>query len=229
MLELLDYEHVTSGFLPRFIVITAKTILGNLRPLGAPEPEMLAGRDALQDKLQELRNYYVGEVEVTAGPLKVPVQRKTEASLTPQAWRLYNDLEYRMLETGVKDTQNDLLTPTMARLSMSGLKVAVLIAASRLGRTVEVTEGDIIKAFSYVYQWQEHALEVIASIGTSKQEHTLALIYEYIRKRPGIDRSAIMRTYHLDARGANLIFDTLEQRGLINRTKAGRTERLTAM
>jgi hypothetical protein len=230
LLGLLDHQHVSSGFLPRFIFITAKSNLSLLRPLGPPSQRTLTGRDGLIDFLKQMRDTYQKSVDVKIGnTINIPARQTFEAELTPGAWELYNVMEMRMLESGVKSIVQDMLTPTMDRLAKSGLKAAVLIAASRMKERVVVEEQDILKAFSYVIGWREYAMEVIAGIGSNAQEHQITLIFEAIRRNPGVLRSTLMQNYHLTKREADNIFDTLEQRGLINRARAGRSERLTAL
>lgn len=229
ILQLLSYEHVTSGFLPRFIFITAKSNLSKLKPLGPPSQKIMHGRDEIHRRLQQLKKHYQGQTEVKAGKITVPVKKVEQAELTPSAWALYNEMELRMLESGVKSLAQDMLTPTMDRLSKSGLKASVLIAASRLNERVIVEERDVMHAFSYVTHWREYAIEVMANIGTTRQERDIQVIYEAIKRNPGVQRSTLMRNYHLTKRDADLTFDTLEQRGLIHRARAGATERLTAV
>lgn len=229
LLSLLTSEHVSSGFLPRFIFITARSNLGGLKPLGPPTEAVTAGRDALLNRLSEIHEHYSRAAGISMKGLSIPGRRVTTASLTPGAWELYNAMEMKMLESGVKSNVQELLTPTMDRLSKSGLKASLLIAGSRMQERVVVEEADIYKAFSYVARWREFAMEVISGVGTSAAERQIGNIYEAIKRSPGCLRSALMQAYHLNKREADLIFDTLEQRGVINRIKSGRSERLTAV
>lgn len=228
ILELLRPEHISSGFLPRFILIAAQSDISRLKPLGPPSQRTLEGRDKLVNHLQTLKTYYSGVLEVTVGNRVIETKKTWEAALTPSAWALYNELEMRLLETGLRGLASDLLTPTMDRLAKSGLKVAVLIAAARMRSQVLVDEADLIKAFSYVAEWRDHALETIAGIGLSTMERGIGTIYEAIKRNPSILRSTLMRNYHLTKRDADNIFTTLEERGLITRVRSGHSERLTA-
>jgi predicted transcriptional regulator len=139
-------------------------------------------------------------------------------------------MELKMLESGIKSVVQDMLTPTMDRLAKSGLKASILIAASRMPNSrVMVTEGDVLKAFQYVTQWREFAMEVMSGIGMSQQEKQIEILFAAIKRNPGVTRSELMRNYHLTKREADSMFDTLEQRGLIARVKTKGTERLTAI
>lgn len=230
ILQLLDDTHVTSGFLPRFILITAKSNLSKLQPLGPPSERITAGREDLVRRLVAIKAMYQREIEIKAGSARITVKDRPEVSLTPGAWELYNVMEMKMLESGLRSMTQDMLTPTMDRLAKSGLKAAILISASRMkSERVVVTEGDILKAFQYVIGWREYAMEVIANVGLTKQERYIENIYGAIKRNPGVQRSTLMRNYHMTKRDADATFDTLEQRGLINRVKAGGGERYTAV
>lgn len=229
ILSLLNEEWVFSGFLPRFVFITAETTLGKLKPLGPPSDTMISGRELLRARLATIKAHYQREVEVKAGSIVHMVQAKPEVTLTPDAWKLYNQMEQRLLESGGSaEGMEYMMTPTMDRLAKSGLKAAILIAGSRMPSRVVVDEGDILKAFYYVTLWRAHAMEVIANIGVTAQEKRIKQIYEAIRRDPGVMRSTLMRNFHMNKREANEVLDTLEERGLIIRTKSRGTERLTA-
>ncbi len=229
VLQLLRYEQVSSGFIPRFICITAKSNLGALRPLGPPSHGSLQGRERISRFLHQMRSAYIKPMEVKVGSTVTTTKMMFDAQLTPGAWELYNVMELRLLESGVKSIVQDILTPTMDRLAKSGLKAAVLIAASRMRERVIVNEGDILKAFQYVIGWREYAMEVISNVGLSQQENEIGVIFQAIKRNPGVLRSTLMQNYHLTKRDADQIFDTLEQRGLINRSRAGRSERLSSV
>lgn len=228
ILQLLTTEHISSGFVPRFIFITAKSDITRLRPLGPPDDVSITGRDQILHTMGELYARYNREIEVKTGAIHVPVRQTDEAKLTPGAWQLYNDMEVKMLKTGLNSVAREVLTPTMDRLAKSGLKAALLIAASRREPRVIVTERDIMKAFAYVSGWRDYSMDVISNIGMSAQERTITAVFSAILKKPGVLRSQLMQSYHLSKREADAIFDTLDQRQMINRTKSGRSERFTA-
>ena len=228
VLSLLDDQYIRSGFLPRFVFVTATSNLSKVRGLGPPTTRNIERRETLVNKLRQMKTRYSRTIEVKAGSIKVPMPDRPEVTLTAQAWQLYNALETRMLESGLRSQSQDLLTPMMDRLAKSGLKTAMLIAASRMRDRVIVDEGDLIKAFAYVTEWREYAMDVVSGVGTSRTEHQIGLVFQAIQREPGVTRSIIMRNYHLTKRDADTIFDTLEQRGLINRVRVGNTEKLSA-
>lgn len=167
-------------------------------------------------------NHYNAEQVIKINDREVTVPKKWDAELSPEAWVRYNKFEADMLQVGLDSGRPDLMTPTMDRLAKSGLKMSILLAATRLEDTVRVTEQDVIRAFYYVERWSVFTLDLINNIGKTTSERLLDRVYGSITAQPGITRSALMQNHHLTARDADLVFNTLEQRGLISSEKHGR-------
>lgn len=227
--ELLDYQHVSSGFLPRFVFIAAESDVTRLRPLGPPTEHTLDQKAQLLNKFRALHDFYETDQVIKIAGKEVRTKRKWDARLTDDAWVRYNKLETDMVTTALDNDRSDLLTPTMDRLAKSGLKMATLIAASRMDDEIVVTVEDLVKAFVYIEQWSEHTMALITNLGKTASERSMERVYAAVKKSPGVSRSTVMQNFHLTAREAEAIFMTLEQRGLIIRKKAGRGEVLTPM
>jgi hypothetical protein len=222
---LLTHEHVSSGFMPRFVFITAESDTTRLQPLGPPTARVTGNRDALVEELEELVEHY-GQVKTSSAVKIRGHEQKTDlgwkAQLTPEAWERYNQLETDLVKSGLESEQPDLMTPLYDRLAKSTLKAAVLIAADRQrSDQVAVEVRDIVHAIRYAEQWRAYAIEIVNGIGKSVWERDLDRILIAIAKRPGIGRSQLMQSYHLNARQADLIFDTLMQRGQITVNRIG--------
>jgi hypothetical protein len=130
-----------------------------------------------------------------------------------------------MMKAALSTEQPDIMTPTYDRLSKSGLKAAMLLAASRQRHDAVIVEAtDMLRAIHYVEGWRVHTNAVIKNLGKGSIERQLDKITAAIVRKPGIARSTVMQTYHLQAREASQILDTLEQRGVITRTRKGRSE-----
>jgi len=224
---LLTHEHVSSGFIPRFIFVTAESDTSRLQPLGPPTARDMGNRDHLLEKMEDMVEHY-GQSRgayIEARGDRKPSTEGFSAQLTREAWARYNKLEGDLIQSGLDSEKPELMTPLFDRLSKSGLKAAVLLAAARQvgqeGVTVEVT--DILHAIRYVMQWRAYALEVVTGIGKNTYEREIERILNAIVKRPGITRSQLMQSYHLTASNANAVFDTLMQRGQITmkRTESG--------
>jgi hypothetical protein len=235
MAQLVKVEHVSSGFMPRFIFITAESDVSKLRPLGPPTASHEGNREAIRNELQDMLVHYnkPREVSVLDGRVKSEKQPEFLARLTEGAWNRYNRIEAALLEGGLASVRPEIMTPTFDRLAKSILKAAVLIAASRklAEGEVEVTEADIIKAAYFGEGWRTHVVDIMDNVGKGASERQLEIIMAAIRKRgdKGVQRSFLMQAYHLNAREVEDILTTLEQRNVIVRTRIAGTkgERLT--
>jgi len=229
---LLTSEHVSSGFIPRFVFITAESDVGRVRPLGPPSLANTTARNRIMDKLKEMATHYKDEpsLQTVGGQLVYHQPQPWSAMLTPEAWKRYNALEAMMMDAGLKSPHPDIYTPTYDRLCKSILKAAVLIAASRQrvpqGREIRVELNDLLVAMRYGQQWRAYTNEVVSNVGLGSTEREFDKILTAIRRDPGVARSVLMQRYHLTARTADFIFGTLEQRGQIDRQRQGATERL---
>lgn len=228
---LLTHEQVSSGFMPRFIFITAESDLNKLKPIGPPTTTSLAERDGIIADLIELSRHYNRQITLHIEKLKTDVQQKLyyDAELTEDAWVRYNILETTLLSIGLKHEQKDIMTPVGDRLAKSILKSAMLLAASRQRTDKVIVEViDLLKAIKYGEQWRAHAQEIMENVGKGDAERKLELLLRAIERKggSGISRSELMQMYHLNARDASAAFETLEQRGKITRHRAGRTELL---
>lgn len=221
--QLLTLDHISSGFMPRFIFLTAESDVTKVRPTGPPVVRDLSGREAMLTEMNEMYDFY--HAEPPSKGIKVGRSvRKWKATLTPQAWARFNKFEADLLEAGVTSDRPDILTPTYARLTISALKAALLLAAAqnRDEEELEVTELYILMAIKYAMGWREYAIDVINGVGKSGHERDIERVFSLIKKRPGISRSSIMQHYHLTAQSASALFSTMEQRGLIESVSFGR-------
>lgn len=229
ILELLDHENVTSGFLPRFIFIQAESDIAQFKPIGPAVESTDKGRGKLLTELSEIKDHYNQDTIIHVGEQKLKTLKDFSAELTPEAWERYNKFERDMLEYGLQSGSPEVFTPTMDRLAKSGLKCAVLLAAVRQkpeNTVVTVELKDVLHAFRYVQGWANWAADVVANVGKTVAERKVELVHNAINRGNGVSRSKIMQNYHLTARDADWILDTLDQRGLIRRLKDGKSERL---
>lgn len=226
--SLLTYEQISSGFIPRFVFLTAESDIRKVRPLGPPSERDWGERELLLDTMHELADHYRirdAPKPTLNGKITLAKPKKFRASLTKEAWARYNKFEQMMLAAGLATNKPDLMTPMYARLGVSALKAAVLLAASRqLDERIVVEECDIVRALGYATQWRDFATDVVNGIGTTSTERELQKVLESISRSPGISRSRLMQNHHLTARTADQVFSTLEQRGLITRTSVGKSQ-----
>lgn len=236
ILTLLKEEHVASGFMPRFIFITAESDVSRLRPLGPPTTTSQGNREAIRNELADLFVHYnqPQQILILGGAVKTERAPEFVGRMTTDAWVRYNKIEAAMLEAGLASARPEIMTPTFDRLSKSILKCALLIAGSRQlsEGDIEINEADIIKAAYYGEGWRACAIDVMDFVGRGANERQLELLVGAIRKRgnAGVERSFLMRAYHLNAREMEEALTTLEQRGVISRQRipGSKGERLVA-
>lgn len=227
VLSLLTYEHVASGFLPRFIFITAESDITRLKPLGPPTDRSLGQKDILMNRLKRIRAHYDQTQQVHIDDRFFEAPKRWDARLTEDAWKRYNQIENDMLMSALGSAYKDVLTPCFDRLSKSGLKAATLLASTRkLMDEVVVEEQDIVRAFAYVEQWRKYSLDIVSNLGRTGAEAEVQRVLQAVVTKPGVYRSEVMQRYRLNSRETDGILSTLEQRALINRVKSGRAERL---
>lgn len=227
--QTLTLEHVSSGFMPRFIFITAESDVARIKPLGPPEDVSTMVRDSLINDLRAIKDHYQASVPMVIGESEVvlPVNVEHKAILSKEAWIRYNKLEMDLVKAGMDSDIPVVLTPVGDRLAKSILKAAVLIAASRQFRTdhkIAVTLEDMLHAIRYGETWKQHAEDVISRVGISGEERIIDGIIEDIKNSGvvGVTRSTILRKYKLSARQGKEILDTIVQRGIVHIRLEGR-------
>ena len=224
--ELLSFDHVLSGFLPRFIFITANADVTKLKPLGPPTETTDDARKNLLGKLAKLYDHFTRPQEIVVNGTSSFAKKNWKVELTPEAWDRYNSYESMMVNWAMESQHREIVMPTFDRLSKSGLKVAVLLACLRLPEGhVTVTEDDVIHAFYYIEQWRGYAVEVLTNIGKSPFERTIDSIIRAVYAEPGISRAALMQMFHLSSKHANEIFNTLDERSQIVVASSGKGRR----
>jgi hypothetical protein len=232
--QLLTTEYISSGFIPRFVLITAVSDVDKVRPLGPPTHRDTTGRDRILEVLRKLYNHYYSEPKMDIDPeTKKIIYRsgqKWDVELTQHAWTRYNQLEYDMMSTAMSMDKPEIMTPVYDRLCKSALKMAVLLAASEQlnapGTPIIVDRDTLLVAISYLHEWRKYSNQVITDIGVTREEKTYQAALAHIQRNPGKTRSLLMQALHLNARSTNEVLQTLEQRAQIRRDKKVGGERL---
>lgn len=227
--ELLNFDAVASGFLPRFLFITAEADISRLRPVGPPTMTTSNARNVLIAKLRNLYQHYHQFQELVINGKKIVRDKRWEATMTDEAWARYNKLEAQLLSMAQESDAPEIMTPTFDRLAKSTLKAALLIAAARQ-RTDEVVVSvdDICHAIFYAQQWVKYATEVMSNVGLTAFEKQVNAIVADVAREPGMARGTVMRKYRLNARDADQVLTTMEQRGMIRSVKEGKAVRIYA-
>lgn len=228
MMEILTHQHISSGFLPRFIFVTAESDITKLKPIGPPTTAGDTQREQLLEYLEQVFQRYNALPVRKPSSNKVVFPKQWPVELTEDAWYMYNSFEVKLLDSAMNSIDPSVMTPMLDRIAKSGLKAAALIAASRLPEErIVVDTLDMLHAFYYVEQWVKHTVYIVNNIGKSQDERLIQKLLSTVQSNPGILRSDIMRRNYMSARDADQLFLTMEQRGLIRREKkGGRGERI---
>jgi uncharacterized protein DUF3987/DNA primase RepB-like protein len=215
----LSIDHIASGFIPRFIFVSPEVDLTNQKAIGPPVIENMQRRAEIVHRLQGIYEHYNPSIpDQDDGLIRMP--RTWEADIKPEAWAVYNRIEHTMQKMAFESDVKDLMMPMMDRLAKSGLKMATLLAAAeRLDEKVIVHTTDVIHAFHYIESYMEYSIEVVSNAGKSSSEMLIERMTKYVTENPGVARALLMRKYHLSSKSADGVFNTLEERGLLIKTK----------
>lgn len=231
--EILTYDQVASGFLPRFLFITAESDITKVKPLGPPTTKDTTGRESVKAELTEISQWYRRQTMININGLQVAGPVITwDARLTEAAWVRYNQLEGLLNKLGIESVAPEVYTPLYDRLGKSILKVALLLAAARQRSDELVVQADdIVHAAYYGEQWRTYVHDVITSVGKGRDEKRLDAVFKQIKVSGGggLSRAKLMQKHHLSSREADSLFTTLEQRGLVAATRMGQTTVYTAL
>lgn len=229
---LLTEEHVMSGFIPRFVFITAEGDPANIRPTGPPQRDQdVEERELLRNELSDIHAHYSMEKPLMQGGRMIgSTPAEFAATLTQGAWARFNIFENQMRQTAFS-TGLGHLVPVHERLATSALKAAVLLAASRKrDEGLVVEEIDILHAIYYAQRWREYASEIVNGIGKSNDERLIDRIMDYVTANTsGASRAELMNVFRLDVKRADLIFSTMIQRNLVFGLEIGGQKRYRAM
>lgn len=243
MEEIITMDHIRSGFLPRFIIVTGNTKLEDMRPIGPPRDPDFSRRDPREEVLEELYKivtYYTPsddqKMEIN-GVIKMTKGHPTRQELTAsnEVWNRIAQLKHDAMQYGVGSTNPEIYSPLYDRLSNSVIKVAMLLAGARQSLTIELT--DLYKAIYYSDKWVQAITKFAESLETApemdKWEKKADKILEFIKKQhpQPVTKTDLMRRYRVKSRDIEDLEKTLVQRGQIRITRVnngrdrGRTER----
>lgn len=226
MQRIVTAEDVESGFMPRFIFVTAESDISKVKPLGPPEEKSDNGRAAILEEMVRIARAHAHTEPVMFGGKVVGVKDvAVDVKMTEEAWHRYNEVEQTLTQLGVDSGSElrDTMVPMYVRLAVNILKAAILLAASRcLDGPVVVEVQDIVRAAAYGDTWRRYAQDIIVNVGKGPLEHKIQVLLKAIQRRKSFPRSRLMQTYHLTAREMDDIEKTLIGRGLIAKGGEGR-------
>lgn len=225
--SLMSEQFITSGFIPRFLVVTGYVDMDRVRVTGPPKAQNTDKRNELKLLFSHLYNTYTtATIEVEAGNSSFEMEREVEAILTDNAWIKAAEVEQTLVQTAYDSDYRDLASPTFQRMYFSMIKLAVLFAAARQdpseASTISVTKTDIIEATYFIQKWGRHMVELLKHAGRTPDEIKLRGVYKTIENHPGILRGEIMQRHKLYAPMMDMLQRTLEDRMMIRAERKGR-------
>lgn len=229
MAEIITMDHIRSGFLPRFIIVTGTTRAEDQRPIGPPVEISHTHRDPREAVVEELYkiacNYIPASTEnkVEIGGItkliKAPNQQHIMTA-TPETWQRLQELKFDAAWAGEQSGNPDIYIPLFDRLTNSIIKVAMLLAGSRMSDIIE--ETDLLCAINYSDDWVRSAMEFASSLENhsdmkdpweKKAEKVLKFIADNHPKP--VTKTDVMRNYRIKAKDIPDLERTLVLRGQI--------------
>ena len=220
---------ITSGFLPRFLVVRGEPP-EKMRRLGPSRETNIAKRAVILNKLSDLYEDYGTQVVQRINGIQMKQSPKYTARLTQEAWDANGDFQEMFINSARQSLVPNLALPTFDRLSRSMLKMSAIFAATkqRPGEfasdkpSIIVDADDVLNAAWYVQRWGKHSVNLAINSGKSADEREVERIHEYVQNKPGVLRSELFKSLHLRAREGEMLMQTLEQRGMIRKEQRGR-------
>jgi len=233
---------VTSGFLPRFLIVIGDADVDDVKPLGPPDPvgtgfNVDEKSKPVMQHAHNMHNTYnrMQTVKLTGQGAEQEIEKSlmVDVELTPDAWERAQKTEMILLKAGHDTPLKPMMLPTMQRLHVSLLKMATLIGASRQEpndkNVITVELHDVLSASKYIQQWGTWSIDAVMNVGKGTSERELTKYMRTIRAHPGISRTDLMRYHHLSKKQMDEIEGTLLDRGHIQIEKVGKATHYTAL
>ena len=227
MEDALSIEHIRSGFLPRFIVVSGTTSSDQLRPIGPPEDcdpsEDLKAQ--IVDELYGIVDFWQPKPVVKKMSLgatttqRTVIQGEREMHATPEAWDRIRHIDFDAVKMAENSTDPNVYGPMYIRLGNSIIKIAMLLAGARGSLTVE--RDDVCQAIRMGDLFLDSATSFARGVEQSPDinpwEKKADKILAYIKKRhpQAVKRSEVMRLFHVRAKDIADVETTMVQRGQI--------------
>lgn len=236
MEEVVTMEHIRSGFIPRFIIVSGTTTRDQMRPISPPTDDDLRDdgqsvRDQLVDELWRINEFYSRDVEgegsnviKIAGIVKAKQLSRKHVSLkgTPEFWTRLQQLEQDAIILGENSSARELYTPLYFRLSNSVLKLSILLAAADFRDTVTLL--DLQKAIHYSQEWVDSVTDFAVNVEQQPEmdrwEKKAEKIVQWVKNQDPtpITQTQAMQKFRIRKRDIADIEATLMARGAIQIT-----------
>lgn len=225
MLSLLTEEHVESGFLPRFLIVTAESDIKNMKAVGPRLETAKKAESELRNELQVYRDVYVAQRPYSVGTQAAMVSPQITAHPTQACFDRFDKLQRQLQEAALTSVEPPMFTPVVERFSTSTLKCAALLAATRQepkADKIVIEAYDLVDALFFTAPWLVHMVEVLENLGRSAFENDTQKVYKYIQENDGCVSGEVMTRFRLSAVEMRNIRETLEGRGMVDIRKVGK-------
>jgi uncharacterized protein DUF3987/DNA primase RepB-like protein len=224
---LIEEEYITSGFLPRFLIVRGFADSDKVKPIGPPGNVDQSKRFDLLQTFMALHSTYTDQEVTIEAPdgSRMTTTPEIDVQFTRAMWDRAAQMEQQLLKAASASHEAAKALPSFSRLFVSMLKLTMLFAAARqepVDRQVRAEMGDLLSAAKYIQEWGHHTADLVLNSGLSASEGQTRAVYRTIEAHPGVLRGHIMQRHKLSARDATMIEETLVQRGLIQSTPRGR-------
>lgn len=227
MQEVVSIEHIRSGFLPRFIMVSGTTSSDQLRPIGPPQ-DYDPSEDIKAQIIEELYgivDFWQPKPQVkkmtlgTTTTQRTVIQGEREMTATPEAWERIKWLEHDAIKMAEASTDPNVYGPMYIRLGVSIIKMSILLAGARKSLVIE--KNDVCQAIRLGSLFVESATEFARGVEQAPDinpwEKKADKILSYIKKehpRP-VSRTQIMRLFHVKSKDIGDVEQTMVMRGQI--------------
>jgi len=230
----LQQTAVTSGFLPRFLIVIGETNIDDMKPYGPKSANTNEKRAPVLKFAHDMYNTYqrTGRIKLPGEAQDIERPIIVDVDLTPDAWERAQEIEKILAKAGYDTALKHMMLPTLTRLFGSLLKMAMLIGASRqepVDGKVTVELRDVLSASKYIQQWGTWSIDAVLNVGKGVPERELTKVHNAIIAKPGVSRSELMRNYHLTKKQMDDIHATLLERGHIRFERIGKATHYTAL
>jgi hypothetical protein len=230
MYSLIEEDFITSGFIPRFLIVNGYADGMNVRTLGPPQESGRHKREQLLNTFRALHHMYTEPEAIVQDPTgsSVVITPEIEVMFPSSVWTRAAEMEMALNDAASRSIDSNKALPCFSRMYISLLKLTMLLAAARQEPTdfkVLASLDDLLNAASYIQRWGRHTVDVILNSGMVGDEVTIRAIYRLVEQHPGIMRSQISRHFHLDAVMSQRHEETLVQRLMIQVVTHGKTKK----
>ena len=227
MQEAITVEHIRSGFLPRFIIVSGTTSSDQMRPIGPPiETDATENlKDKIVEELYQIVDFWQPKPTVKKMSLgatstqRTVIQGERSMQATPDAWQRMAQLTYDAVKLGENSSDPVIYTPMYTRLADSIIKIAILLTGARNSLVME--KSDLCQAIRYGDLFLDSATQFAKAVEQAPDinpwEKKADKILGYIKKQhpKPVTRSEVMRLFHVRAKDVADVETTMVQRGQI--------------